>query len=400
MRKIFTLTTLAVLLSCSFILAEGEAKAKKKQKPKAKVTFNGDVQYRWRSEIFDGVKKDGTEWSNKTGDFQHIYAFNFKMKAVMSDNLCFGMRLSNPAGYAGDNIVDNVSKVIGGDEGAANKVLSIPEMYFKWKLNMVSLAGGVIPVSGNTVLDLVAFEEMCFGKGEDCWIGKTWWKVAMNNSQKGLSLGLNFVKTKEASFSLNIMNTIAEGAGKGNLSDALKKDQLRFIFSLPISLLGKKLAITPVMHLRTNMYRSADLEEANHALAGGIDIKVAPVKQLAIIAGIAVDGFKNSSQENDPGYDTTKTAPFGLLTQLAFRVKPGYGKGMLDIKYGAKKDREDEPVVVTRSLFYWDARYAFPIKGGLKIMPRVRAWHFFNNDTDNDYKKVHLRPALYFMASF
>lgn len=396
MRKTLIFILACLLMTGPFL---ADVCAQGKEKPKPQITFSGDVQYRWRGEYQNGTNPDGSDWSNAPkADFQHIYAWNLRMKAVVNERLFLGMRLSNPLGFCGDNIVDNLSKVIGGDGGAENKILSIPEMYFKWNLGIVSLAGGVIPVNSNTVLDLVTFEAMCFEKGNDCWIGKTWWKVAMNNSQKGLDLGLNFVKNKSTSFSINVMNTIAEGAGIAQASEALKRDQLRFIFSAPLSVLEKKLAFNPVAHMRTNVYRSADLDKANHSFGGGLDIAISPVKQFTMIIGIAADGYKNDSQKDDPGYDTLKTAPLGLLTQIAFRIKPGFGKGMVDIKYGQNKDREDDPVVV-KSLFYWDLRYVFPIKG-LKIMPRVRAWHTFNNDADNEYTKVHLRPALYFMAGF
>lgn len=365
-----------------------EIEKKVDNKFKAKISFSGDVQYRIRADIHLNKDTSGAALSKQI-DHQHRYAWNFIAKAIVSENLFIGMRLSNPSGYITDDIVDNLKTTRELLE-THRRFLAVPEMYFKWNVGIFYIAGGVIPVISNTVLSLSGYEDSDFKHATGSW------KDKMNNSQTGLNLGLNFINNKSSSFGLNTIYTIASGVGKTNAVDAFKNEQLRFIFSFPLYILDEKLSLLPVIHFRTNICRSADLEKANHSLVGGIDININPIKQLSFNTGFAVGGNKNECQKDDPGYDTLKTAPLGLLTAFKITLNPGFGKGIIGLKISTSKDREANPEIVY-TMLRWDIKYAIPIKG-LTIMPRLRLWYGFNDNNKESITK--LRPALALIGKF
>ena len=66
------------------------------------------------------------------------------------------------------------------------------------------------------------------------------------------------------------------------------------------------------------------------------------------------------------------------------------------MKISNARDREDN-LNITNTMFRWDMKYGFPIKG-LTIMPRLRVWYGINN-----YDKetlIKLRPALILLCKF
>ncbi len=405
MRKTLIFLTgllVAYVLVIGSFAAEPEKKAvapakKVEEKSGPKVTFSGDVQYRLRYDVQRGKDTSGTAIDPTKSNYSNRYAWNFKMKAKVNENMLIGLRLSNPSGYCTDNVADMMNWVFGdkgdtlgnGDAGidvTTHRVLSIPEMYFRWNASIVSITGGIIPVVTNTVLDLVGVEHKKYGNA-----GKCPWSVLMNNSQTGLELGLGFVNTDALSFGFNTVTTVSADSGSSTKA-ALKRDQLRFIFSLPVGIQDKMFCILPVMHLRTNVYRSADLAEANHSMCGGLDLKLNPIKQLGLSAGFAVGGYKNDSQKDDAGYSAS--SPFGLLAMFGTVVKPGFGKAMVTFKFSNWKDREADP---TNSMIHFDLKYSIPVLK-LTLMPRMRIWHYTNSETDAT--TTDLRPELFFIGKF
>ncbi len=366
---------------------------KSEKKPKMEISFKGDVQYRFRYHYETGKDDQGND-IKAGGDYTNRYAWNFIVKALVNEHVRFGLRLSNPKGSATDNVEENVLKV-SDDSAEMRALISIPEMCFKWSVGIFSLAGGIIPVPGNTVLGLAAFED----KGYEGAV--TSWKNCMNNSQIGIDLGFTFIDEKATSLGLGIVSAVARDnvdEDESTPSQALKNDQLRFIFTLPASIREEKLSLLPCLHLRTSVYRSADKEKANHSLVGGIDIGVNLIKQFAVQAGFAVGGHTNDCLANDGGYDTLKTAPLGMLTTIKLVAKPGYGKGILIFKVSTSKDRETDPLVV-HNMLRWDLKYGFPIKG-LTIMPRIRVWYSFNHSDTDKSETTEIRPELILMSKF
>lgn len=383
MRKTIVFVMACLLMTGSFL---ADVYAEEKVGPK--VTFSGDAQFRLRYHSTVKKDSDGEKIDPSQVDYTNQYAWNFITRAKVNENMLLGFRLSNPTGYASDKISDNLTSVLSGGQ----RLLSIPEAFFKWNAGGVFyIAGGIIPVLSNVTLTLVGKETSGYAKA-----GVSPWKVLTNNSQTGIDLGFTFVNDGSTSFGLGVVSAIAQDDPKG----ASINDQLRFIFSIPISLLEKKLLFLPVMHMRTNVFESADKKESDVSLAGGIDIGIKPVKQFGATAGVAVGGMKNKSQEDDAGY--AATAPFGLLTELGLVVQPGFGKAMVTFKMSNWKDREVENAdgdVISNSMIHFDFKYAIPILK-LTIMPRMRIWHYTNSDADDKSATTDLRPELFFIGKF
>ncbi len=384
------------------------------------VKFSGDVLYRWmldwnsyktKGTIDPATNKlvDGGEDSLTTGDFQNRYWWNLRVGVSVNENLAFNIRLSNPSGYFTDRVASNLSLV---GLGGTPNFLSVPELYFKWNYSILTLMGGFIPVGApgpgmyNSVLDLVAFET-----GKYANVGLMPWFVATNGSQAGLDLLLTFLKNDNASIGLEVMATVAADSGASETVDQIRKDQFRYLVSVPVSLLGKKLSLLPVLHLRTNVARSADLEDGNVSVAGGMDLILKPLEdpsKLQARLGYAVGGYSNSSQEDDSPY--VATAPLGMVLNVGLKSSPGYGTATVDFAWGSWKDRELEvpvpggtaggPVktdVVSSNLLYWDIMFDAPIKS-LVLRPRLRLWYWTN--TGNDFSRLLARPEIDFIAKF
>jgi hypothetical protein len=386
-RTIILVLSICLFFSYSFseenkeTIPEVKVEKKEEKKSKTKVSFAGDVQYGIRGEILVGKDGNGDKLG-RIADHQHRYGWNFRSKAAISENLQLGLRLSNPRGHNTDNVLDNVEKV--------SYLITVPEACFKWEVNRFFLAGGIIPVKGNTVLGLSAYIDDGYRHAV------TAWKNKMNESQTGADLRFRFVENDQTSFEFRSLYAIAKGVEETNAADALKNEQLRFLFALPFSVLEEKLSIFPAIHLQTNVYRSADLDKANHSLVGGIDLKIKPVKQFRVKVGFAAGAHDNDSQEKDPSYDTLRTAPFGSLSVLGLRIKPGFGQGDIIFKYSHSRDREEAPEI-NYSMLRWDIKYEIPIKS-LILKPRLRVWYGFNDVDDSVDAKI--RPSLMLIGRF
>ncbi len=387
--KIITLLT-GIFIFSPLLVCKISAKNSPDNESKSKIVLSGDVQYRFRY-AYESAKDSLGNDMPAVGDYTNRYGWNFRVKAHVSGNVLLGMRLSNPKGYASDNIKGNVDKV----SKEPQRLLSIPEMYFKWHVGPLSLAGGIIPVPGNTVLGLAAFEDKAYKNAV------TAWKNYTNLSQTGLDLGLAFISNETVSFSLEFLFVTARDnvdSTEITPSDALKNDQFRFLLSLPTSFLEEKLSFTPRLHMRTNMSRSKDEEKATHSLIGGINVMIKPIRQFSITLGFAGGGYSNDCMKHDVGYDTLKTAPLGLLSSIKLKMKPGYGKGIVIFKISNSKDREADPDFI-HTMLRWDVKYEFPIKG-LTLMPRLRSQYSFNSSNTDKTKVMELRPELFFMSEF
>ena len=369
-------------------IEQAEAQEVNTTQPKVNFSFHGDVNYRFRGDI-QANKDIGGKKQNAQVDHQHRYGWNLKARVEVSDNLLFGVRFSNPLGYITDDVEDNFSWAFGSDSKV--ELLTISEIYFQWNVSIVSIAGGKIPVMGNTALDLAAYEAMQYKNAT------TSWNEAMNAAQLGLNLGLLIYKNNSTSLEFNTLYTIAQGEKRrGKAADALKNDQLRFIFSLPLSVMDQKLSFDPVLHFRTNTDRSLDNKKGNHSLTGGLDINILAIKQVSFTVGYAIGGFKNDSHKDEIGY--IASAPLGMLTKFGVTAQPGYGTIRGEFKFNNAQDREAGTTVNYNQL-YWDFQYDMPIKG-LIITPRIRAWHEFNDKKNDDSVVNMLLPALILSAQF
>ncbi len=374
---------------------------------KADITFNGDIQYRIRYH-YVMLKDSAGEDSSAAPDLLNTYGWNLKWKITVNENLMFGIRLSNPAGYATDRIGENLNKV----SSSNYNILSIPELYFKWSVGFFSLSAGIIPAKPNSVLNLVAYETNGY-KG----VGTTTWSVLMNNSQKGLDLGLQFINNETLRLGMDVMASIADDAPGSDKYNTLKYDQIRLLVSFPTSIGNDFISLLPAMHVRFNAYRSIDTvntkskwDDANHTLAGGCDLHIKPLENLTARLGAAGGMYNNECQENDSllSIDTdndgqpdqnapvTICSPIGMLFTGGVTYEPGFGKAIVDFFFGRSRDREQSPAL-NNDLLFWDVKYAMPVKS-LTIMPRMRIWYYKTEDSEST--ETRLRPELILKASF
>lgn len=387
MYKTFNLITAGLII----IIVGGEIFAK------ADIDFNGDLQYRIRYHYVKLKSSEGED-SSAAPDFLNTYGWNLKWKINVNENLLFGLRLSNPSGYATDKIPDNMEWVTKGNYN----LLSIPELYFKWSVGVFSLSGGIIQVKPNAVLNLIAYEQKNY-----LGAGISPWSVLMNNSQKGLSIDLKLAENETFSFGTNLIAAIAKDAAGTDTANAMIHDQIRLILSFPTTMFENKVSLLPVMHVRFNAFRTIDtaLDEASHTIAGGCDVKADFTENFSFLLGAAGGLFNNKCQEDDSmdldddGVNDQlipQSAPLGMLLHAGIRNKDGFGKIMIDFKFGRARDREASQVI-NNNLLHWDIKYAMPIKS-LVIMPRMRIWYFTKDETDAT--ESWLRPELILKASF
>lgn len=357
----------------------------------AQFKFNGDLEYRLRYHFVKSSTIKGKD-SVAVPDYTNRYAWNLLAKVTVSENLMFGIRMSNPSGSGTENIADNVKSVSENNY----TIVSLPEMYFKWSVGFFSLTGGIIPVPGNVILNLVTFESDKYYK-----VGSDLWAIRYNNSQKGLNFGFNFVKKENFSIGADILATLAVDAKGSEKADVYKLDQYRFMVFFPISLLQNNLTLLPGMHARLNIFRSSDNEVGKHAIDGGMEAQYALMnKMLVLKAGVAA-GTYETDKDTIINADKKKEYvppinPYGILVNSGIILSPGYGKASVLFDYGQSYDSRNNPVVKS-NVYFWDMRYEMPIKS-LTIAPRLRIWYFNNDNTDK--KETWLRPELIFKAAF
>ncbi len=382
---------------------------------KADITFNGDLQYRFRYH-YVMLKDFAGEDSSAAPDLLNTYAWNLKWKIAVNKNLMFGIRLSNPAGYATDRIAENLEKTFGlkNDKDTTNynyNILSIPELYFKWSVGLLSLSAGIIPVKPNSALNLAVYEFNGY-KGA----GITNWAVRMNNSQKGLDLGLQFLDNESVTFGMGLVAAIADDAPGSDKYNTLKYDQVRLLVTFPTTISNNMISLLPAMHVRLNAFRSIDTvntestwDDANHSIVGGCDLTIKPMENFTVKIGGAGGMYNNECQVNDStlvGSDNdgtldllkpvTMCSPLGILANAKLTYEPGFGKAIVDFSFGRSRDREHSPAL-NNNLFFWDIKYNMPIKS-LNVMPRMRIWYF--KTEKSNATETRLRPELILKASF
>lgn len=364
-----------------------------------KFDLSGDLQYRFRYNYLlerDVNDKD----SSRTPDFQNRYAWNLRLKIIPNEFVKLGFRLSNPNGYGLDRVGENDfddGMVIDLDDstsidskGLAN-VLALPEAYFKWTPGAVDLTLGIIPVHGNTVLDLAAYNQKGYNLA-----GYSSWQTKKNDSQTGAMFGVNYLDNDDYLIRSELLFSMVKDANGSNAFDAFVEDKIRLLLNVPIELKKNSLSIIPTGHFIFNNYRSSDHEEASHTVEGGLEFKMQPVEKLSFLLGAAGGLYNNEALKNDTVNEYIASAPMGMLLKAKIRVIPSFGRLMAEFRYGRSRDR-DAINIVNHDLFHWDIKYAIPVKK-ITIMPRFRAWYIFNSE--EEHSVLEIRPALIFKAAF
>jgi hypothetical protein len=366
-------------------------------------TWSGDVQYRLRYErtyITDEVN-DALTVDTIKSDYTNRYAWNLKLGAAINENLMIGLRLSNPLGSGTENISDNISQLTVSNYN----LVAIPEMYLKFTAWRFSLLAGIIPVPENAVLNLTVYEDLQY-----VGVGSNPWGVLMNNSQKGIALGLEPVKNESIVLGINFLSAI--GRDRTSYSTAGHEfrnlDQMRFMLSVPVQLpKAVGLTVTPILHYRTAIRQAMDSTTAanpdnpwwqaikrNDAVAAGIDVGISQMMMLDVKYGFAIGGYDNTAARDSA--TVTQIAPLGMLETIALTLRTPAGVSQLDVTQGMSMDRRQNPVKHNSTIFV-DVKHGIPIRK-FTIQPRVRFWAYFN-DRDADVT-VRWRPELILKAAF
>lgn len=366
-----------------------------------KFDISGDVQYRIRYNYL--LERDvQNQDSSRTPDFQNRYAWNLRFKVTPNEFVMFGFRLSNPSGYNLDAVgdpqftgkYDDLDTSKSETDFVLPKILALPEAYFKWVPGAVDLSAGIIPVYGNTILDLACYSQNGYRNA-----GASDWLSLKNGSQMGLMLGVNYLESDDYLIRSELLFTMVDDAKGTNAYDAFVNDKFRLLLNVPIELKKTSISIIPTGHFIFNNIRSQDHEEASHTVEGGLELKMQPIEKLSILLG-AAGGLSNNDAQKDDTYEEGKSyvasSPLGMLLKTKIRFVPSFGRVMAEFRYGRSRDR-DALEIVNYDLFHWDLKYAMPVKK-LTIMPRFRVWYSFNSN--EEHSVVEIRPALILKAAF
>lgn len=362
-----------------------------------KFDLSGDVQYRFRYDYL--LERDvNNNDSSRTPDFQNRYAWNLRLKVTPNEYVMFGFRLSNPNGYGldspedyqfGDGMTLDLDTSLSIDTKGLANVLDIPEVFFKWSPGAIDISAGMIPIYGNTTLDLAAYNQKGYKD-----VASSTWQTAKNESQTGVMVGVNYLDNDDYLIRSELLFSMVKDASGSNAFDAFIEDKFRLLLNVPIELKKSVISIIPTGHFILNNFRSTDHEDASHTVEGGLELKMKPTDNLSILLGAAGGLYNNEALEDDSSY--VASAPLGMLLRTKIRFVPSYGRVMAEFRYGRSRDREMKDVV-NYDLFHWDLKYAMPVKK-ITIMPRFRMWYSFNSN--EEHNALEIRPALILKAAF
>lgn len=339
--------------------------------------WSGAAQYRGRLDMDfnkgeDGKKEDAViNRSNK-------YAWKLGVKASVNENLGLAFQLENGAGYIMTNTVSNNGAFYKDD---ATNLVRIARAYMSVKKGGFHFNGGIIPVNGNTALD-VAYR--IDAVGVDMAPEMSDWAVFMANRQTGAEVG--FKLGENAGINLVAATLSTDGKMVADQADSLKvKDDMRFYVNAPIKLGGATL--TPALNVITGKMDSW----TSLSVSGGVDVKIKASDAVSISGGIAVGGYGAADSDQ----------PIALLGVVKPTFKVGEkGKLTTGLSYGWAQKRAAGDDAFSVNTIYGDIKYGISPVKKFTVMPRLRTWYKFNTKENDDSVDFRLRPEILFIASF
>lgn len=283
--------------------------------------------------------------------FNALYGWNVLFGLDFGDNFSVDFRLSNQSGYGLDLLnFENGSSVL-------DHIPVLPNAYFTWRQGIFSLKGGLLEVSGNTALDLVAGVE----SGAGLWTYYWGWDCEYNASQGGIKLGFDLSE----SFALNL--TAALVSPTNTLDDDPIYNEFRCILDADIAL-GDIITLTPVFQARSFWRQGYYYENINGELtiedktplllAYGADVGLALSDNFNIDLGVAAGNGTNiyySKTEIGPNKNERKDGRFGLLAKVApsftfgiNEIAAQYSFGMLTEKSKTEAEGSGIETTLTR----------------------------------------------------
>jgi len=312
-----------------------------------KLRFSGDFyvnpawefQNNWYNEtvVQSGNQTTTVKHEEKTKAFNVLYNWNTSLGVDFSDNFSVDFRLSNQSGYECDYLTF--------ESGSAKGLLPyLPNAYFTWKAGEVfSLSGGLLEVTDNTVLNLVAGAET----SEGLYSFYSNWATLYNNSQGGLKFGFDFSEN----FSLNL--TAALVSETNTLLDNDIHNEFRFILDANIAL-GENVTLSPVVATRSfwkaGRYYSLkndvekNVRKTPILLTYGADLGLELSDAFTLDLGFALGNIRwEKGRAEDRGdkytYDDTE---FGFLVKVAPTLTFGINEVGLGYSLGVRNSNEKE----------------------------------------------------------
>lgn len=357
----------------------------------AELKWSGAAQYRGRLDI--DLNKDVNGKSEDAVLNRHNkYAWKLGLKASVSENLGFGFQLENGDGYIMTGTVSSNGKFGDGTkmvessktEGEynfknTNNLIRVTQAYMAVKKGVFHTNMGIIPVAGNTTLDMAYhLENVGLGVAPEM----TEWAVFMANSQTGAEIGFDI----SDNVGINLVAATQMDDGKlvaGEEEDENAKDDMRFYLNAPIKL--GNATLTPALNVTSGIEDSW----TSLSTAGGLDVKVKASDAVTISGGVAVGGYGVGDQ------------PISILGMVKPTFKIGEKSNLTTgLSYGWGQNRVAGDNAYSVNNLYADVKYGISPLKNFTVMPRVRVWHKFDTQEDNDATKTKIRPEILFIASF
>ncbi|MCL1945620.1 MAG: hypothetical protein FWF51_00505 [Chitinivibrionia bacterium] len=328
-----------------------------------KLRFSGDVlinsafetskdsEYENKQEdgkTVEGEKKEVE--GSKAKAFNTQYGWNAAFGVDFNDAFSVDFRLSNPSGYGLDML--NFKN----GSGIWESLPMLPNAYFTWKPGMFSLKGGLLEVSGNTTLDLVAGAE----SEEGLWTYYWGWDAQYNASQGGLQLGF------ELSEGLALNLTAAMVSPTNELDAKTIYNEFRFILDADIAL-GDMISLKPVFQSRSYWQQGSYTEEKDGKdttyettpilLSYGADVGIALSEEFNLDIGIAGG---NATYEKSKGKDSeSKTSGTAFLAKVApsltlgiVEIEAQYSFGLLNMPKNKSKTGSVEEATKNTTIYH------------------------------------------------
>jgi len=293
--------------------------------------------------------------SAKNNAFNMSYGWNANLGLDFNDNFSVDFRLSNPSGYALDGLAFDNGSVQG-----YWSLPSLPHAYFTWRTDgPFRLHGGLLNVSGNTTLDLVAGVEGRIANviawlNEDAYLDPnagglwTWynsWDCEYNASQGGLKFGFDL----SDNFALNL--TTALVSSQNTLDYSPNHNEFRLVLDAEIGL-GSVVTLSPIITTRSfwkqgyhyEYINGREIEKAKTPVlfAYGSDIDLEFNDMFSLNAGIALGHIRFGKWEYQEGRESGSGSQAGssFLAKVAPSLNFGINEVLFQYSLGIGSFRE------------------------------------------------------------
>lgn len=372
MIRIFSVILLA---SCSILAALPEG---------ISFTPYGMAQYRLRYE-FVSVVKDNE--SRSSGSYLNMIGYKAGLKASF-DKVMFQFEIGNDWGSTEIVNAENYNYLKRRDSYYPYFSLA----FFHWDPGFMHIQGGIVPVKGTSVTDLLAAS--LYNKGINYkGAPQTPWSVITNGSMQGLRIGAPLSKN-DFKIGFDFFTTVISQRAADLKEDFVTNaDGVLFMLELPIAY--KSLTILP--QFIAIPYRKYDKinKEKDHEFMGGIEGGIKVNDAFSLRFGYGFAAFNQNVLSDTSSSESVQTKQIGMNGGIGSTISIGPGKLDVDLRIGYDEDLKTEK---DREVFpFLDSKYTWALNKHFSIAPRLR---IFVTTTEKEITTVKTRPELMFTGSF